>query len=343
MTSSQAWLLRLAGLVAAFGAVTLWRSHHVGIGLRDPGGQYLLHKILTSICVFAVLVVVDAFLRTPRGERTPRGALTTLRKRWTLQRIGLAWGALLCYHLVYFCYHNLKSWDVFNAPRDHLLTSVDRWLFLNHSPAVLLHDLFGQGAAAWALIVLYESFPTLVTVSFPAAVALTDRVRDGAVTIASLCWAWILGTASYYAIPSLGPFHDRPQDFAGLPTSIVTRTQAEYLAQRDHLLANPAAHDAFAQVSAFASLHVAITTVIVLMAAYYRLRRTTVVLAVFLVGTLIATVYLGWHFAVDDLAGLAIGAAAVVLGLLTIDPSRSPFRRQGLPEGRPDEATSSVA
>ncbi|MBZ5737171.1 phosphatase PAP2 family protein [Nocardioides mangrovi] len=330
MTSRSAWLLRLGALVVVFGAVTLWRSHAVGIGLRDPGGQYLVGKMAISVGVFAVLVVVDAVVRTHRDGRSVRSGrevVRTARRRWTARRLGLAWAALVCYHLVYFCYHNLKSWDVLNAPRDALLARVDQWLFLGHTPAVLLHDVLGEGVAAWVLIGVYESFPTLVTVSFVAAVVLADRVREGAVFIAAMCWAWVLGTVSYYAIPSLGPFHESPQDFAGLPVSIVTRTQALYLAQRDDLLADPAAHDAFAQISAFASLHVAITTVIVLMAAYYRLRRTTIVLSVFLVGTLVATVYLGWHFAVDDLAGLAIGAVAVVLGRLTIDPRRNPVGR----------------
>src|SRR5262249_54218640 len=156
--------------------------------------------------------------------------------RWTWRRVVLVWAVLLCYHLVYFCYHNLKSWDAFNTPRDLFLTHVDEWLFFGHLPAVLLHDLLGEGIAAWILIAVYESFPALVTFWIVAPMVFADRVREGAVSIAALCWAWILGTASYYAIPSLGPFHVRPQDFAGLPTSIVTRTQAEYMAQRQHLL-----------------------------------------------------------------------------------------------------------
>ena len=45
------------------------------------------------------------------------------------------------------------------------------------------------------------------------------------------------------------------------------------------------------------------TTVIWLMARYYGYRRISRVLGVFLVGTIVATVYLGWHFFVDDLAG----------------------------------------
>jgi membrane-associated phospholipid phosphatase len=67
-------------------------------------------------------------------------------------------------------------------------------------------------------------------------------------------------------------------------------------------------------VSAFASLHVAMTTFLVLMAIRFRLRRTTVLMTLFLVGTLVATVYLGWHFAVDDVAGLVIALTAVWIG-----------------------------
>ncbi|GAA4692158.1 phosphatase PAP2 family protein [Nocardioides conyzicola] len=343
MTSRNGWLLRLGALVVVFGVVTAWRSHEVGIAVRDPGGQYLVGKVLTSLGVFVVLVVMDAVARTPRPGRSVRGVAATVRDRWTWARLGRAWAALLCYHLIYFCYHNLKSWDVLNAPRDTLLSRVDDLLFLGHHPAVLLHDLLGQGVAAWILIGVYESFPTLVTVAIVAPVVFVDRVRDGAVMTAALCWAWVLGTVSYYAIPSLGPFHDRPQDFAGLPTSIVTRTQATYLAQRDHLLAAPRAHDAFAQISAFASLHVAITTVILLMAAYFRLRRTTIALAVFLVGTLLATVYLGWHFAVDDLAGLAIGWVAVLLGRLTVSPHRAELRAALTSFARPLPARAPAA
>ncbi len=131
-------------------------------------------------------------------------------------------------------------------------------------------------------------------------------------------------SACYYLVPSLGPFDNVPHDFAGLPHTIVTRTQALYMGQRADLLADPSAHDAFAQVSAFASLHVGVTAVIVLMLAYYRFRRTTIVMTVYLALTIVATVYLGWHFFVDDVAGLAIAAAAVGLGHLTIYPAGRP-------------------
>ncbi|MBB3040917.1 phosphatase PAP2 family protein [Nocardioides soli] len=319
---------RLWAVVVCFIGVGIARSARLGIPFRDPHGAYLVGRVALTSAIFLGLVALDGLVRTDHPRSVRRG-WSTVRARWTWGRVALAWTALLAYHATYFTYHNLKSWDVFNAPRDAMLTAWDHWLFLGHSPAVLLHDLLGQQAAAWVLMVWYEAFATLVVVAFPAAVVLAPRMRDAYAGIAAFVWVWILGTATYYAIPSLGPFHAEPGDFSGLPHLPVQDTQADYLAQRDHLLAHPHAPDAFAQVSAFASLHVAVTATILGLAWWHRMRRTTVVLAVFLAGTMVATVYLGWHFAVDLPAGLAIAALAWVLGPLTVGVRRRPPRAAG--------------
>jgi membrane-associated phospholipid phosphatase len=325
------WVARVWVVVVLFAAVAVVRSVQVGIPLRDPAGSVLLWRVVISLVIAVVLAVLDQVVRGGRAARNVRGVLAGLRTRWPRRRVGLAAGALLAYHLVYFCYHNLKSWDVFNQPRDAMLLRWDRWLFLGHSPAVLLHDLLGQHVAAYVLMVFYESFSTLITVAVVAAVVLVDRIRDGYVFIASAICVWILGVGSYYLIPSLGPFSSAPREFAGLPHTMIQDTQARYMAQRAHLLAHPHAHDAFAQVSAFASLHVAMTTLVVLMAHYYGLRRTTRVLAAFLARTMVATVYLGWHFAVDDAAGLVIAFAGTALGRRMVYPGGRAERRRSKP------------
>ncbi len=317
---STGWLLRLWLVVGVFATVTVVRSVQVGIPLRDPHGSILLTRMALSAGIFVVLVLVDGVRRTTEG-RTLGSVLRAVRKQWTGSRLALAGSVLLAYHLVYFCYHNLKSWDVFNQPRDQMLLGWDRWLFLGHSPAVLLHEALGEHVAAYLLLVVYESFSTLVCIAVVAAVVFADHIRDGAVFIASMMWVWILGVATYYAIPSLGPFWSAPHEFAGLPHTVVQDTQAKYLTQRADLLTHPHADGSFAQVSAFASLHVGVTFVIVLMASYYGLRLTTRALAVFLCGTILATVYLGWHFALDDVAGLAIAWVSVQLGRRTIHPA----------------------
>jgi hypothetical protein len=312
------WMLRLWVVVAVFVVVALVRSVQVGIPFRDPHGDIWWTRIGISVGTFAVYVVAHAVWRARRLGLGREGVLPLLRRTWPLHRLVGAAGLLLAYHVTYLSYHNLKSWDVYNRPRDTMLLEWDRWLFLGHSPAVLLHDLLGTHVAAYVLMVVYESFSTMVLFAIAAPVALVPRLREAAVAIASGVWVWILGTASYYAIPSLGPFWSAPQEFTRLPHTMIQDTQARYLGQRAHLLAHPQAHDAFAQVSAFASLHVGVTTVILLMARYYGLRRITMALTVFLVGTLVATTYLGWHFFLDDIAGLAIGWAAVWLGRRTI-------------------------
>ncbi|HEY7044437.1 MAG TPA: phosphatase PAP2 family protein [Nocardioidaceae bacterium] len=329
------WVGWLWLVVVGFAAVALWRSAVLDIPFRDPGGRWLTGKLLATVEAFAVLVVIDAIWRSPRGARRPRNVAHTLRQRWPWRRLLLVASGLLAYHAVYFCYRQLKSWDVFNANQDELLDRADRWLFGGHSPAVLLQDLLGRHDATYVLLVIYESFTWVVLVSFVASVVFVDRLRDGFVCLASLIWVWILGVASYYLIPSLGPFHVRPQDFADLPRTLVTEHQELYMDQRAYLLAHPEAADAYAQVSAFASLHVAVLSVIVLMAWYYGLRRVAVALAVYLLATMVATVYLGWHFVLDDIAGVLIAVAAVALGRLTIYP-----RGWQAPPGLPIEAQS---
>ncbi len=317
-TSEWSWLLRALALVAVFAVIAWARSRQVDIPFRDPHGKLFRAKIVSTLEMLLLVIVADAFIRSFHRGATWRTPWHTLRERWTLQRSALILLALVAYYVVYLCYRNLKSWDVLNAPKDDMLLRWDKWLFFGHSPAVLLHDLLGQDVAARALTTLYESFATLVTLALVAALALAPTARKAWVFVSSAMWAWILGVGTYYLIPSLGPFHAAPTEFAGLTSTSIETTQEKYVEQRAHLLAHPQAHDAFAQISAFASLHCALAFLIFLMARYYGLRLVSWLLAVFLVGTLVATVYLGWHFAVDDVAGLAVAWVAFQLGKLTV-------------------------
>jgi hypothetical protein len=322
-------LARLWLVAAAFTLVALVESIHVDVPFRDPGGDWLVSRVELSAMLFVGFVVLEALLRSRRGARSPRALWAGVRERWPLRRLATAWAALLAYHAVYVVYHNLKSWNVFNQPRDGGLERVDRWIFAGHSPAVVLHDLFGQGVADHVLVAWYDLFGRLVVVSIVAAVFVRP-LRGGVTALAAGLWVWILGTATYYLIPSLGPFHERPQDFAGLPHTSITDAQAALLVQRDHLLAHPGASDAFAQIAAFSSLHVGVTTVITLSAFRLGFRRLGYVLTVFLAGTCVATVYLGYHFFVDLPAGFLVGWLSVQLGAWTTGARR---RRAAAPGG----------
>ena len=315
--TDRTWLVRASVLVAVFATVTLFWSAHVGIPLRDPRGAILWTRVLLSAALFVVLSLADAAARAWRTPRGLRATPTEWRRRWTARRLGMAAAALAAYHLVYFCYHNLKSWDVFNRPARRHAARL--------GPVAVPRPQPRGAAARPARAARRRLRPARrLRVVLDAGLGLVRRgpgvPRRGSATAwtssRSMLWVWILGLASYYLIPSLGPFHAAPAEFSGLPHTMIQDTQARYMAQRADLLAHPQAHDAFAQVSAFASLHVAVTTVILLMARHYGLRRTSRVLTVFLVGTIVATIYLGWHFAVDDVAGLIIAWVSVTLGRL---------------------------
>jgi hypothetical protein len=299
--------------------VAALRSRQVDVPFRDPHGKLFSAKIVSTAETLLVFVAVDILVRWLRGRASGATLWRTARTRWTPYRISMLALALVAYQVVYLSYRNLKSWDVFRTPQDDMLLRWDRWLFFGHSPAVLLHDLLGRDLMARFLTDWYEAFSTVVTLALVAALAFTPTVRSAYVFVVSAMWAWILGVGSYYLIPSLGPFHAAPAEFAGLTRTSIQSTQASYVEQRAHLLAHPEAHGAFAQISAFASLHCALTMLVLLMARYYGLRVLSWAAGVFLAGTLVATVYLGWHFAVDDVAGIAIAWVAVQLGKLTVN------------------------
>ncbi len=314
------WLIGVWVVVALFAIVTAFRSHQVGLPLRDPNGQIFWHRFELSLGIFIALLLVDAAARTARPGWSFGAAFTTLRNRWTVERLAVALSGLLAYHLVYLCYRNIKSWLAVRTMHDDDLLSLDKWLFFGHSPAVLLHDLFGEDTAAHVFRVIYESFSTMVPISFVAALVFANEIRKGYVFLTSAMWVWIFGVGSYYLIPTIGPFYSAAKEFTGLDHTSITDTQAKYLSQRAHFLADPQAHDSFVSLAAFASLHIGFTCMVLFMFRYYAFKRATRAMTVYLGLVMLSTVYLGWHFAVDDVAGVILAWLAVLFGRYTIYP-----------------------
>lgn len=329
----SSWVLRLYGVLAVFAAVMFWRSAAVGVPVRDPGHEYFVQRPAISFGLAALYIVVWAGWRTLRRHGS-FGA--NLRALATGRRLGLAVLGLVAYQLSYLIYHQLKSWVVFHQPCggsacDKDLERWDTWLWFGHHPAQVLHDLIGVGWQTHVLVFFYEAFATLCILFVPAYV-LVPRIRDAWVAWTALAFTWIGGTASYYLLPSLGPFHQAPGDFADLPQTEVRTTQALYVAQRAHLLADRADPTAFAQIGAFASLHVGISVAFWLIFRYLGMRWSSRLMGLFVLITCVDTVYLGWHFFLDVPAGATIAWAAMWLakrliypgGRATTDPATEP-------------------
>lgn len=312
------------GVVAVFGAITLLWSHHVDIPLRDPHGKMFARKLLGAIAFFAVLAVVDVAVRWWRADRTRAALRDVVRRRLAPTRLTLVVASLVAYHLVYICYRNLKSWNALRATHDGWMLQLDRDLFGGHSPAVLLHDLLGTDTAAHPLAFCYKIFTYVCLVAVVGCLAFLDDLRKAYVMVIAGMWAWILGTASYYLIPTLGPVFSVPQEFAGLTHTSVTPMVLDDIAGRERFLADPQAPGAFAGVAAFASLHVGFTTTVLLMLVYLRKRVLAWLCGAYLAVVVVATVYFGWHFILDLVGGVVLAVLSVVIAHLTV--YRGPYR-----------------
>ena len=309
----------MAATVAVFGLIAVLRSQQVDVPFRDPSGKMFARKLLGALWFFVGLSILDVAIRwwstgQQTGGRRDRAALrAVVRQRWAPSRLALVGAGLLAYHLVYICYRNLKSWLVFRPVNDDWMLRLDRDLFFGHSPGTVLHDVFGTDAAAHPLAFFYKIFTYVCLVAIVGCMAFLDDIRKAYVMVIAGMWAWILGTASYYLIPTLGPVFSAPQEFAMLPHTAVTDMVSGNIADRAHMIADPHAPDAFVGVAAFASLHVGFTATIVLTMAYLRKRLLTWVTGLYLIPVVIATVYFGWHFVIDLAGGVLLAVMSVAI------------------------------
>jgi CDP-diacylglycerol--glycerol-3-phosphate 3-phosphatidyltransferase len=283
-----------------------------GLEVRDTDGILggrLAILVGTLLAFFALDLIPRAFVRARRTPGLgPAGAVrAVIADRWSRRRLAIVAAGLLAFYATYFSYRNLKSYlpSVVVQDGDAELLSLERTLF-GADPATLLHDLIGTGGAvAHSLSAAYLFFLAFVPISLGAALILSVNPLPGLFWVTALSINWPLGLATYYLLPSLGPVFVEPGAFAALPVTGVTELQQALVAERATGLSS---------IAAFASLHVSIVFSAALVAHALRVPRALrLALWTFLALTLLSTVYFGWHFVVDDVAGLAIGAASVWL------------------------------
>ncbi len=324
---------RSAGAGPAVAIVTLLTAVSAtlaaGVPFRDPG-YAVAQRLALMGCVVALLVVLDVVVLA--GSRSQRlmpslaAVRSVRRERWTPRRGVAVASALISFYVTYLAYRNLKSILPLLRPGelfDRQLAEVDRGLFGGHDPATLLHTLLGTGIAAEVLSVVYYAFFFFVPISLALALVFSPSSQGGIFYALALSINWALGAASYYLLPALGPVYAASAGFADLPATETSHLQAVLIRQRLGFLIDPAAAGAHQGIAAFSSLHTAIIFTAAVAAHMWGLgRRLRIGLWVLCGLTVVATVYLGWHYVVDDLAGAIIGTVALVLarGLTGFQP-----------------------
>lgn len=322
----------MAVVMGMAAALVAWTQH---LPLRDPDGASLptWFRLPVIVASAVVLDVLARWLLVVRRNRTLVG--TSLRgvlvERWNRDQIWFTLSGLVTWYVAYVAFRNLKSYVPFVTDRlaDRDLARLDRLLWFGHDPAVVLHDTLGTSLANWVMAAVYLIWIGLIPASLAIALVWTRRSSYGAWYVTAVSIDWLLGVLFYYAVPSMGPTYTAPGWFDELPRTPNSAVRDALLDDRIKVLAGPWDTGAVQTIAAFASLHVAVMLTICLTVTVMRL--PLVIRAVswtFLALTMVATVYLGWHFFVDVLAGLGVGTAAFVLAARA---TGNPLRRRAEP------------
>ena len=331
--------LLIAGPVVALVSLlaAVLTTDAAGLPLRDPdhvAGRRLAMVLGLVGLLIALDVTVRARLRSRTGRPSRAAIASVWRERWTLPR-GVAVGsALISFYVTYLAYRNLKSVVPLIRPGDlfdRQLADLDRSLFGGHDPAALLHELLGTGVGAHFMSGSYMIFFAFIPGTLAIAVFARNQ-QPGLCYVTAQSINWLLAAGSYFLLPSLGPVYLEPSVFADLPNTGAGQLQELLLDQRIDFLRDPAG-GAAQSIGAFSSLHVSFFFTAALTAHLLGLARPLRIAAwVLLVLTVTATIYLGWHYVLDDLAGVVLGAIAILLARALTGLDLGTARRLAAPE-----------
>lgn len=318
MTGGRIYLVPVViAAVAVVAMVTM--AAVMDLPIRDPDARYVGSPIALIGLVVLIFLVVDVFIQAWRARRSEQVGLASavgavLRRRWLNRRGAIVIACVVSFYATYVSYRNLKSYvpEVTQGNYDLWLLDFDRWLFFGNDPAALLHDLLGTGIAAAVLSSVYVAFFMFIPLSLGYALIWGSRLRAGIWYTSALSMCWLLGALSYFMLPAMGPIYAAGGVFNSLPETGVSRLQESLLEMRTEVLADPAASSTVQSIAAFASLHTAVLVAALLVAISLGLPRILRVgLWTFLGLTLTSTIYFGWHYLIDDVAGAMIGIFAV--------------------------------
>ncbi len=308
-------VVALVTLVAAVVATQV-----ADVPLRDPDGV-AGRRLAGVVGLVLGLVVLDVAVRAWRRTETKRPSLAAMRavrrERWHWHRGVAVASALISFYVSYLAYRNIKSMVPLLRPGDLFdreLAAFDRLLFAGHDPAALLHSLLGAGVQTQLLSLVYLFYLAFVPISLALALVYSRSLQGGLFFTTALSINWPLGAASYLLLPALGPIYATPAEFAGLPTSGASVLQSLLLDQRIEFLTDPAVAGTAQSIAAFASLHVSMLFTAAVAAHLLGLvRYVRIALWVLVAVSAVSTIYLGWHYVVDDIAGVAIALAALAI------------------------------
>ncbi|MBO0842123.1 MAG: phosphatase PAP2 family protein [Nocardioides sp.] len=312
----------LLACAVGIGLATVIVSQMIGKPMHDPEG-FLGPTWLRLPLLVAVGILVDL---VPYAAWRARGSLSVMRPliaerwrtHWTRERFTLVALGIACFYLVYVCYRNLKSFLPFVVPEghdyDHELHLIDHAILFGHDPGILLNDIFGHGVMAWLFSGVYLWFLPLVPFTVVVWLVWPRNLMHGYWYVSAQVIAWTLGTVSYYCLPTVGPGLAFPYLYADQPNTPARELMQSLVFTRQHVLFDVNTN-VVQSVAGFASLHCAITLLVALMVQ--ATWQNNWLRAFFWVNfglTVLSTLYFGWHYISDDVAGVTIALVSYYVG-----------------------------
>ncbi|MDQ6524760.1 phosphatase PAP2 family protein [Nocardioides sp. LHD-245] len=322
-------LIGTAALMLGLAVFTAWKLDR---RLLDPEGSFLGPSYIRLPLLLLGALLLDLLpLALWKAHGRPSRVIPVVRERlkthWTKERATLVAIGVISFYLTYVSYRNLKSFLPFvrsdpdaepgvvkALSYDRELHIMDRVMFFGHDPSDVLHAVFGTSLTAHVLSPIYLMFLPLVPLGLTAWLVWSRNLSFGYWFVTSQCLAWSLGTLSYYLLPTLGPGIAFWPEYTSLAHTGTTDLMDSIVNARGNVLYGGATRSVNS-IAGFASLHTAITLLIALMVQYTL--HSKVLKWIFWVNfglTVIATLYFGWHYVADDLAGIAIAIVAFYVG-----------------------------
>lgn len=300
--------------------------------LLDPEGSFLGPSWIRLPLLLLLALALDIVPRTLWLSRGMPGRFwplvrERLKKHWGKERIILVALGIVSFYVTYVSYRNLKS----NLPfvrdtdpdpmrtvalsYDWELHIMDKVLFFGNEPSDVLHGALGTNVTANILSPIYLFFLPMVPIGVTLWLVWSRNLSYGYWFVTSQCLAWSLGTLSYYLLPTVGPGIERYADFEGLTHTATTDLMTSITNARAQILNDPTQTEIVNSVAGFASLHCAITLLLALMVQYtLRSKILNWIVWINFALTVVATLYFGWHYVADDIAGVAIAIIAFYVG-----------------------------
>jgi len=332
------------GVALVMGVLAAVASQALREPLKDPDGSLgpsWVRLPLMLVAAFAVDVLPRSLWRTRRDGGSFRTHVRELvDEHWTRDRVQLVVIGLVGFYVTYVSYRNLKNFlpRLAGQLKDPALHQIDKFFFLGHEPAVVLHSVLGDSIASHVLGAVYLIFLPVAPVSLIVFLVWSRNISYGYWYATAQCLAWALGTASYYAVPTLGPAFSYPWLYVDLDSAGVKSLQDGLYYSRMDVLYNPLG-DSIQSVAGFASLHVGIVLTLALV-THYVVRHSWIRIGmwVYFGLTVLSTLYFGWHYISDDIAGALIAWLSVWIGGLATGQK---FERHGR-ASHPTTSTASV-